>query len=172
MKDSLFLDLLDNLPKRPNGFLVFVIDAFDECGDDRSRPGLLRLLTGTTSRASWLKIIITSRPEADIQQFFDRLTQSSYLGYDLATDQEASDDLRTFARSEFEPVAQKWRLPAPWPEESLLNRVISRADGLFIFIKTLVLALKHCAELRRVSRCWVESSIQTLLKYPKVTDSA
>jgi hypothetical protein len=146
MKGSLFLDLLDNLPKRPNDFLVFVIDAFDECGDDRGRPRLLKLLTAAATRTSWLKIIITSRPEADIQQFFDGLTQSPYLGYDLATDQEASGDLRTFARSEFEPVARKWYLPTPWPEESLLNRVISRANGLFIFIKTLVLALAHCED--------------------------
>jgi hypothetical protein len=146
MKDSLFLDLLDKLRKRPNGSLVFVIDAFDECGDDRSRPRLLKLLTGATTRASWLKIIITSRPEADIRRFFGGLTQSSYLGYDLATDEEASGDLRAFARSEFEPVAEKWYLPAPWPEESLFDRIMFRANGLFIFIKTLVLALEDCAD--------------------------
>jgi len=147
MKDSLFLDLLDNLPKHPNDFLVFVIDAFDECGDYRSRPRLLELLTGAATRASWLKIIITSRPETDIRQFF---TQSSYLVYDLATDQEASGDLRTFARSEFDPVGRKRHLSKdrsePWPEESLLDRVISRANGLFIFIKTLALALEHCED--------------------------
>jgi hypothetical protein len=143
MNDSLFLDLLDKLRKRPNVFLVFVIDALDECGDDRSRPRLLRLLTSAATRASWLKIIITSRPEADIQQFF---TKSSYLGYDLATDQEASGDLRTFARCEFALVGRKWRLSEHWPEDSLLNRVISRANGLFIFIKTLVLALKRCED--------------------------
>jgi hypothetical protein len=144
MKDSLFLDLLDKLPKRPNDFLVFVIDAFDECGNNRSRPALLRLLTGAAAHAPWLKIIITSRPEADIQYFFDRLTHSSYLRYDLGTDQEASHDLRIFAQSEFDLVAQQWLLPTPWPEESLLVRIISRANGLFIFIKTLVLALEHC----------------------------
>ena len=146
MKDSLLLDLLDKLPKHPNDFLVFVIDAFDECGDDRSRPRLLRSLTDASARASWLKIIITSRPEADIQQFFDGLTQSSYVGYDLATDQESNSDLRTFAQCEFERVARKRRFRMPWPEESLLNRVISRANGLFIFIKTLVLALAHCKD--------------------------
>jgi hypothetical protein len=144
MKRSLFLDLLDDLPKRPNDFLVFVIDAFDECGDDSSRLRLLKVLTGAPTRASWLKIIITSRPETDIRRFFGGLTQSSYLGYDLATDQEASGDLRTFARSKFEPVAEKWYLPRPWPEESLFDKIISRANGLFIFIKTLVLALEHC----------------------------
>ena len=144
MKKSLFLDLLHALPHGPNHSLVFVIDAFDECGDDRSRPRLLELLTGAATGASWLKIIITSRPEADIQQSFDGLTKSSYFKYDLVTDQEASGDLRSFARSEFELVARKQYLPAPWPEEWLLNRVVSRSNGLFIFIKTLVLALKRC----------------------------
>jgi len=146
MKPSLLLDLLDDLPKRPNDPLLFVIDAFDECGDDRSRLRLLKLLTGAATRASWLKIIITSRPEADIRQFFDGLTQSSYMGYDLATDQEASDDLRAFARSEFGPVGRKWHLSTSWPEESLLIRVTSRANGLFIFVKTLALALETCED--------------------------
>src|SRR5258706_9995741 len=144
MKESLFLDFFQNLPHSPSHFLVFVIDAFDECGNHRSRPALLRLLTSAAARVSWLKIIITSRPEVDIQHFFDRLTQSSYLRYDLATDQEANHDLRTFAQSKFNLIAQQWYLPAHWPEESLLNRLLSRANGLFIFIKTLVLALEDC----------------------------
>jgi hypothetical protein len=145
MEDSFFFDLLDNLPKRPNDFLIFVIDAFDECGDDRSRLRILKLLTGATMRVSWLKFIITSRPEADIQHFFDRLPHSSYMRYDLGADQEVGHDLRTFAQIEFDLVAQQWHLPTPWPEESLLNRVISRANGLSIFIKTLALALGRCA---------------------------
>jgi len=176
MKDSLFLELLDNLPRRPNDSLVFVIDAFDECGDDCSRLRLLRLLTGAATRASWLKIIITSRPETDIRQFFDGLTQSSYLGYDLATDQEASDDLRAFARSEFGVVGRKWRLSAPWPEEPLLIRVISRSNGLFIFIKTLVLALKHCNDptefLKAASEDSAGAGLEALYRlYSSILDS-
>jgi len=158
MKDSLFLDLLHDLPHSPNQFLVFVIDAFDECGDGRSRPALLKLLTSAASRASWLKIIITSRPEADIQKSFGTLTPSSYLRYDLAADQEASHDLRTFAQNAFNPVAQDWYLSAPWPEESLLNRVTSRANGLFIFIKTLVLALERCEDPTKFLEATAENS--------------
>ena len=142
MKGSLFLELLDILPYGPSKSLVFVIDAFDECGSNRSRPAFLRLLTGAAASTSWLKIIITSRPEDDIQRVFDGLTRSSYLQYDLAKDQEASHDLRTFARSEFGLVAQDWDFSPPWPEESLLDKLISRANGLFIFIKTLALALE------------------------------
>jgi len=146
MKGSLFLDFIRNLPRKPKHALIFVIDALDECGDDRSRSILLKVLTDAAAHASWLKIIITSRPEVDIEDFFKSLTRSSYISYDLATDQEASDDLRSFAQSEFEFVAKKWHLPSPWPEESLFNRVIAQANGLFIFIRTVVLALGNCLD--------------------------
>jgi len=40
-------------------------------------------------------------------------------------------------------VASVWHLDTPWPKESDFDRVISWANGLFIFIKTLVLALER-----------------------------
>src|SRR5258706_918075 len=141
MKGAVLLEFLDQLPTGPNNPLVFVIDAFDECGDDGSRPALLKLLTSAAASTLWLKIIITSRPEDDIQRVFDGLTRSSYRQYDLAIDQQASHDLRMFAQSEFGRVARKRGFSLPWPENSLLDKLISRADGLFIFIKTLALAL-------------------------------
>ncbi len=142
LKGSLFLHFIRSLPRHPQHTLVFVIDALDECGDAKSRLPLLKVLTAAT-QASWLKIIITSRTEVDIQRFFGTLTQPSYLSYDLATDRDAGDDLRTFAQSQFESVASVWHLNTPWPKESDFNRVISRAKGLFIYIKTLVLTLEH-----------------------------
>ena len=146
MKGSLFLDFIRSLPRHPEHALVFVIDALDECGDTQSRPRLLKVLTDAAAQAPWLKIIVTSRTEVDIQYFFETITQSSYLPYDLATDQDSNADLRAFARNQFDLVAKRWHLDTPWPEESDFNRVISRADGLFIFIKTLVLTLKHCKD--------------------------
>jgi hypothetical protein len=146
MKGSLFLDFIRSLPRHPEHTLVFVIDALDECGNAQSRPGVLKVLMDAAAQTPWLKIIITSRTEVDIQHFFDGLTQSSYQPYDLATDQDASGDLRTFARRQFDSVIEYWHLPTPWPEESDFNQTISRANGLFIFIKTLVLALERCAD--------------------------
>ncbi len=144
MNHSLFLDFICKLPRDPDDTLVFVIDALDECGDHQSRPGILNALTDSASQAPWLKVVITSRPEIDIERFFDAPNRSSHLRYDLATDQEASADLRTFAKSKFDFVASRWYLPTPWPEESLFDRVITRANGLFIFVQTIVLALEHC----------------------------
>ena len=143
MKGSLFLDLIRSLPLHPEHSLVFVIDALDECGDAQSRPRLLKVLNNAAAQASWLKIIVTSRTEVDIQRFFGTLAQLSYLSYDLATDRDASADLRTFARSQFDSVASIWHLETPWPKESDFDRVISRANGLFIYIKTLVLSLER-----------------------------
>src|SRR5882757_8656244 len=164
MKGSLFLDFISSLPHHPEHSLVFVIDALDECGDARSRPGLLRVLTSAAAQAPWLKIIITSRTEVDIQRFFDALTQSSYLPYDLATDQDASVDLRAFAQSQFDLAASLWHLDAEWPEESDFNKVILRANGLFIFIKTLVLSLECCRDPEESLKAALQDSVGTGLE--------
>ena len=164
MKYSLFLDFIRNLRRQPKHTLVFVIDALDECGDSQSRPVLLKVLTDAAAHASWLKIIITSRPEGDIQRFFNSLAQSSHFSRDLATDQEASHDLRTFARSQFDSVASKWHISTSWPEESLLNRVVSQANGLFIFIKTFVFALEKCEDPEESLEATLQDSVGTGLQ--------
>ena len=164
LKGSLFLDFIRSLPRHPEHTLVFVIDALDECGDAQSRPRLLKVLANAAAQASWLKIIITSRAEVDIQHFFDTLTQSSYLLYDLATDQEASTDLRAFARSQFDLVATRWHLDIPWPEESDFNRVLSRANGLFIYVKTLVLSLERYEDPEESMKEALQDSAETGLE--------
>ena len=164
MKGALFLDFLRDLPRQPRHALVFVIDALDECGDNKSRPALLKVLTDAAPHAPWLKVIIISRPEADIQRFFDAPSRSSYSQHDLATEGEAIADLRTFARSEFNLVAENWCLSTPWPEESLFDKVISRANGLFIFIKTIVLSLEHCEDPNESLKATLQGSAGTDLK--------
>jgi len=140
MQDTLFLEFIRSTPCHSNQVtLVAVIDAFDECGDTQSRADILKVLIDAAALASWLKIIITSRPEVDIIR-----SLGTAVKYDLGADQGATADLRTFAERQLNLVAERWFLPTPWPEESLINKVILRADGLFIFIKTLVLALEKC----------------------------
>jgi len=140
MPDTLFLEFIRSIPVHSNpDTLVVVIDAFDECGNTQSRADILKVLIEAAALASWLKIIITSRPEVDIIRSLGTAAKC-----DLGTDLEATADLRSVAQRQFNLVASAWFLPTPWPDESLFNRVILRADGLFIFIKTLVLALEKC----------------------------
>jgi len=142
MQDTLFLEIIRSIPRYSNpDTLVVVIDALDECGNTQSRADILKVLIDAAALASWLKIIITSRPEGDINRSLGTAAK-----YDLGADQEATSDLRTFAQRQLDVVAEKWCLPMPWPTESLFNRVISRANGLFIFIKTLVLSFEKCKD--------------------------
>ena len=90
MKESIFLDFIRSVPRHPKQTFVFVIDALDECGDDQDRLCILNVLNDAAAQAPWLRIIITSRPEADIQRFFDSLARSSHFRRDLAADEEAS----------------------------------------------------------------------------------
>jgi len=163
MKDSLFLDFICGLPRHPKHALVFVIDALDECGDNENRPVLLRVLSDAVARAPWLKIIVTSRPEDDIQDFFHRLPRSSYSPYDLAADHEAEADLQTFARNQFDSVAKVCCLPTPWPPQPLFDGVISQTNGLFIYIKTLVLALKRCEDPEETLKATLQDSADASL---------
>jgi len=143
---TLFLEFIQKLPRLPKKSLVFVIDALDECGSAQSRLGVLQDLANATACAPWLKVIVTSRQEAGIQRFFDSPAQLWHLRYGLTVDEETTSNLRIFAESRFNRVASNRSLQSPWPEPLLLDRVISRAAGLFIFIETLALALEHCYE--------------------------
>jgi len=141
MRPTLFLDFVRKLPRLPTKTLVFVIDALDECGGPGSRADVLRALTDATACAPWLKVIITSRQEVDIQRFFDSPTQLPHLRCDLTADEETTSDLRIFAKHRFDEVAEMQYLESPWPEPSLFDRIISRAAGLFIFVETLARTL-------------------------------
>jgi len=140
MQDTLFLEFIRSIPRHSNpDTLVVVIDALDECGNTQSRADILKVLIDGAALAPWLKIIITSRPEVDITRSLGTAAK-----YDLGSDQDAAADLRSFAQSQLNLVASTWFLPTPWPEAPLFNKLVLRADGLFIFIKTLVLALEKC----------------------------
>ena len=164
MKDTLFLDLIRSLSCRPKHTLVFVIDALDECGNTRSRPGILTVLTDVSAAAPWLKVIITSRHEPDIEHFLDAPTRSSHFRYDLASDEKANADLRTYAQGQFDLVASKRGLSIPWPGISRFNGIISRANGLFVFISTLALALKRCEDPGKFLKTILDDSPRTSLE--------
>ncbi len=164
MKYTLFLDSILALPRLPSRTLIFVIDALDECDNARSRPDILKALTGAATHAPWLRVIITSRPEVDIQRFFDSPAHLSHLRYDLTADKEATSDLRIFAQDRFSRVAFMRCLQSPWPEQSLFDGVISRAAGLFTFIEALARSLEYCDNPTELLRATLEDAASTALR--------
>jgi len=128
------LMLLQSVTKPPPRTLVLVIDALDECGDPSTRRSLLRCLLSACSSVSWVKIIITSRPEHDIQTFFD---QNSVERRDLGQDDQSRDDIMIFSKKRMALVANNHYLAADWPGEERLKQLVDRSGGLFIFVETV-----------------------------------
>ena len=61
-------------------------------------------------------------------------------------------------------MASDWHLDIPWPEESDFNQAISWANGLFIYIKTLLLALEHCEDPKESLTAALQDSARTGLE--------
>ena len=61
-------------------------------------------------------------------------------------------------------MASVWHLDTPWPKESDFNNVLSQANGLFIFIKTLVLALECCNDPEETLKGALQDSAGTGLE--------
>ena len=61
-------------------------------------------------------------------------------------------------------MASHWHLDASWPNGSDFNNIISQANGLFIFIKTLVLSLERCEDPEESLKAALQSSARTSLE--------
>jgi hypothetical protein len=131
---ALLLQHLYSLQNHPKTPLVLVVDALDESGDPRTRAPLLRCFSEVCAHISWLKIVVTSRPEHDISRFFQKF---NLVGYDLAKDDQAHEDIRNFARYRMDSLAKQYHLPTAWPGQSRLEQIVSQSGGLFIFVETL-----------------------------------
>jgi hypothetical protein len=140
---TLFSKLVDSLKTSPPNTLVLVIDALDECGDSQGRNLILTGLLNVCSRINWLKVIITSRQEQDIEASFKRLEHTCrYLSKDLKEDDKTEDDIRLYVQDKFSSIAQKRHLEKDWPGEARTEGTVSRSGGLFIFVDTLWRLLK------------------------------
>ena len=136
---KLLLKSLRVLKKPPPRTLVLVIDAFDECGEDTTREALLKTLFEACSQAAWLKVIITSRPEHDIQSFFE---SQACTTDDLAKDDQTGEDILYFAQERMQLLAKSRKQEQGWPGEVRLGQITQRSHGLFIYIDTIYRILK------------------------------
>jgi hypothetical protein len=135
---TLFSKLVDSLQTSPPNTFVLVIDALDECGDSQGRNSILTSLFSARSRANWLKVIITSRQEQDIEASFKRLELTCrYLSKDLKEDDNTEHDIRLFVQTKFSIIASERYLEEDWPGDARKDSIVSRSGGLFIFVDTL-----------------------------------
>ncbi|KAG8736758.1 hypothetical protein FRC10_008970 [Ceratobasidium sp. 414] len=78
----------------PTSPYVIVVDGLDECGTEETRRQLLDHLHGISQLVSWLKVVVTSRPDRGLKDYFNSLTVATR---DLG-DYDASEDIYTLIR--------------------------------------------------------------------------
>jgi hypothetical protein len=136
---KLLLNPINSLRKPPPHPFVIVIDALDECGNDASRKVLLEALTKVLGCATWLKVIVTSRPEQDIQLYFQSVQTTTALKVvirDLVQVQ-ASNDIHLFTQTRLEAIAANCGMPPDWPGPEKLDQIVSRSGGIFMYVETV-----------------------------------
>ncbi|KAG8796691.1 hypothetical protein FRC12_005785 [Ceratobasidium sp. 428] len=112
--------------------LVVVVDALDETTHDESRAALLTYLRSMCRLASWLKIIVTSRPDGDMTNAFGQ-TDESVSSRNLVDD-SATDDIYVFVQRRLAAIAAS-RSRSEWPNDKVKG-LADRASGLFIWAET------------------------------------
>lgn len=114
------------------GTMVLLVDALDEC-ENATRRLLLTYLRGMSQLVPWLKIVVTSRPERDIQAAFKSASYPHIVSHDLVS-YSASPDILEYTRTRMTEIAASKEL-SPWSDHSI-QKLSERADGLFIWIET------------------------------------
>ncbi|QRV96697.1 WD40 repeat-like protein [Ceratobasidium sp. AG-Ba] len=129
--NKLVLDLLGSFSSStPDTHHAIVVDALDECGPEAERRQLLGFLVKMSELVPWMRVVITSRPDSDIKDFFSHANSSAFSSRDLHS-YDASDDIRAFTRFRL-GESTKGRL---LPEDSA-DELATAAEGLFIWAHT------------------------------------
>ncbi|KAM6491983.1 hypothetical protein JOM56_012621 [Amanita muscaria] len=134
-----FLTISGGESTAPTSTRVIVVDGLDECSDVKLQERILKLIGKAVANTHFpLRFLISSRPEADIQDFFDQF-QSPTLQIDLAKVDDAFRDIETYLISEFSRIAVEQQLdPKTWPDEGIIDTLVSNSSGQFVYAVTVM----------------------------------
>jgi len=114
--------------------IVFVIDALDECSNERELAELLAAIVKFKSSAN-VKFILTSRPETHILDTpIADCRQNEILQLHLIEAAEVTQDIRLYIEDAF----SKKPLATPWYSDTDVTTLATLSNGLFIFVSTMI----------------------------------
>jgi hypothetical protein len=122
-----------------NTSYVLVVDALDECDDNRNIGLILQLLAdGRALKAAKLRVFLTSRPEVPIRYGFSKIPDAGHKDFILHNISRliVDQDISVFLKYNLEIVAQECSLYVGWPGEEAIRCMVQIANGLFIWAAT------------------------------------
>ncbi|KAF2193124.1 putative WD-repeat protein [Zopfia rhizophila CBS 207.26] len=134
-----------NASSVPSSFII-VIDALDECEGENDIRSILQLLAEAHSLGTVrLRVFLTSRPETPVRLGFRAMP--GIIHHDLVLYHvprtSVDHDIATFFRAKFREMRDEFEdLPANWPGDDKVERLVQRADGVFIYAATVCRFIK------------------------------
>jgi hypothetical protein len=115
---------------------LIIIDALDECADEKPASAILSVLGQLVSQIPMAKFIVTSRPEPRILKGF-RLpllvdVTDVFVLHEVKSSQVA-EDILLFFRHELSDLIRRRRGLEGWPTKEQLDLLCERAAGLFVY---------------------------------------
>ncbi|KAL4747572.1 hypothetical protein BDW72DRAFT_182591 [Aspergillus terricola var. indicus] len=139
--ENLLLQPLSALKKRHGNIstIVLVVDALDECEPAQDIRLLLELLPRLRHITPvHVRVFLTSRPELPVRM---GLSGNPDAHQDLVLHEvpvsEIRDDIALFFTMRLQRIRKDRGLPADWPGESSLDRLINMSVPLFVFAATV-----------------------------------
>jgi hypothetical protein len=134
------------------GPIILVIDGLDECGSEADRKVLMQALSkGLSSLPSFLRIVVVSRQESDIQRTLG--SHPDVRPYPLNIESAMNkEDVSKFVQHRLEEIRVKDEyLGAHWPGDDKVNALADGAGGLFIWASTACLYIESYDPDQRLS---------------------
>ena len=122
---------------------LMIIDGLDECKDPKARRLILNTLYDASQRLQgYLKFLVASRPEHDIQGFFETTTGERINLIDILTDIRAHEDVRVYLCDQFKRIKQEHHLhltfDSNWPTQDAIQSLVEKSSGHFIYASTVI----------------------------------
>jgi hypothetical protein len=137
--EKLILQPLLDVAHPPALVLLIVIDALDECEQDKDIRVILQLLSRIRHLKSVsLRVFVTSRPELHIRLGFKQLpdgTLEDLILHEVAK-QMIQHDIRVYFEHELRRVREERSLSSGWPRRDQVEALVAQAVPLFIFAAT------------------------------------
>ncbi|KAF6758747.1 hypothetical protein DFP72DRAFT_845091 [Ephemerocybe angulata] len=131
---------------------VIIIDGLDECGletfvrrerADRSPASeqhvvLFALKQAADDSAFPFRIIVSSRPERVISDFFSEEAKDITTEIFLDDKYDPDSDIALFLRAKFAEIRRIYSLPQSWPGDKVIRLLVEDASGQFVYAATII----------------------------------
>jgi hypothetical protein len=119
--------------------IVVVVDALDECDRDGETAAILSLLElGAAAKKSWLRVLLTSRPETPIRYGVQSIPSASLTRFELHEIEPplVDRDISIYLSAKLRHIGMIFMRDPDWPGVEAVDRLVKQAGGLFIWAAT------------------------------------